>query len=320
MDAITQFLDATLGRPDTRWQAEPLDDRGVVVRYTAGERSAVAKFFGRKRGLDGTPFTPERARWWMQLEYATLIKLERAGLTAGAARIVRPLGCAPELEALLLTEHIRGEAWGARMQRQFLAGDRAGLGAAVEQIALLLARLHGATQAAAALDPGPNLEYWRGVLDQLAERGAITAGQGAALRDLLAGWQGSGELGGDGQCRIHGDATPANLLFTPGGLVAIDLERSRCDDPAIDLGCVAAELKHWLLRWSGDRHAAEGLIGRLYHCYAGQRGLDAAEFGRLTRRGQFYLGGYLLRISRNAWLDLGYRRHLIDEALACLHR
>lgn len=320
MNPITQLLDATLGRPDARWIAEPLDDRGVVVIYTAGDRSAVAKFFGRKRGLDGTPFTPERARWWMQLEYDTLVKLDRAGLTAGTNRIVRPLGCAPELEALLLTEHIRGEDWGARMQRQFQAGDRAGLRASVEQIALLLARLHGATHSAAALDPGPNLEYWRGVLEQLAGRGVITAGQGAALRDLLADWLISGELGGSGQCRIHGDATPANLLFAPGGLVAIDLERSRCDDPAIDLGCVAAELKHWLLRWSGDRHAAEGLIGRLYRSYAGQRGLGAAEFGRLTRRGQFYLGGYLLRISRNAWLDLDYRRHLIDEALACLHR
>jgi hypothetical protein len=118
---------------------------------------------------------------------------------------------------------------------------------------------------------------------------------------------------------VHGDATPENFLFG-GGLqvIAFDLERTKRADRVFDTGRIAGELKHFFMRATGKKDAAEPFIGHFlweYACHFPNR--DRA-FQSITGRTPFYMGITLLRIARNSWIEPEYRRRLINEAKACL--
>jgi thiamine kinase-like enzyme len=118
---------------------------------------------------------------------------------------------------------------------------------------------------------------------------------------------------------IHGDATPANFIFEEGaGVTAIDLERLRRGDRATDLGYIAAELKHLFFWYADDLAASESYIQHFYQSYVNYMQAGDESLVSLAARGRFYMGCTELRISRNAWLDLPYRRRLIEHALGCL--
>ncbi len=121
------------------------------------------------------------------------------------------------------------------------------------------------------------------------------------------------------QVLVHGDATPDNFMFGDGlQVIAFDLERAKRADRVFDTGRIAGELKHFFLRATGKKDAAEPFIGHFlweYACHFPNR--DRA-FQSITGRTPFYLGMTLLRIARNQWIDPDYRRRLIHEARACL--
>ena len=92
----------------------------------------------------------------------------------------------------------------------------------------------------------------------------------------------------------------------------------RFSDRAIDLGCIAAELKHLFYLLCGDQLASEQYIQHFYNSYADHLSIGGDKFAILTERSRFFMGCFELRIGRNAGLDVEYRGRLIEEAEICL--
>jgi len=68
---------------------------------------------------------------------------------------------------------------------------------------------------------------------------------------------------------------------------------------------------------AGDRWAAEPYIGHFLWNYA-VNCKDSQFFHYLTNKLPLYMALGLLRIARNNWLDVWYRKELIAEATRCL--
>lgn len=307
--------------------AAPLFDihqiyRGAtVLRYTDRQTgvSVVGKFFARKSRLDGRSLSEAQGRRLLQHEFDHLRQTRALGIDHPPYQVVRPLGILPDYDALLIEEFVAGDDLRAAIQRAAHQDETCQLQTKLDAVAGLLATLHQRTRRPAPVAAEAGLAYLAKVIDQLSEQGVIDAARRQRLHRLGWEWQAAGALAAASQVLIHGDATPGNLLFrAEREVVAIDLERMRPDDCAVDLGCVAAELKHWFLRYTHDPWAGEWAIDHLYNRYRTHANLDAAAFAALTRRGQFYMGSFLLRISRNAWLDMAYRRRLALEGELCL--
>jgi hypothetical protein len=99
-----------------------------------------------------------------------------------------------------------------------------------------------------------------------------------------------------------------------------DLERMFRTDRLFDVGRLAGELKHYFMFHTGDKYKAEPFIGHFlweYSCHFPDR---ERTFKSLTSKMPFYIGETLLRIARNDYLDIRYRKTLIKEAILTLQR
>ena len=147
----------------------------------------------------------------------------------------------------------------------------------------------------------------------------MRAGTGRELNGLRDWWRNHARMWEDVKVIVHGDATPDNFNFGDGlAVMAFDLERARYADRVFDTGRMAGELKHFFLRATADKDAAEPFIRHFlweYACHFPDR--DRA-FQSITGRTPFYMGITLLRIARNSWVESEHRRRLIDEAVSCL--
>lgn len=320
-DPLHAVLVGAVGNPPApRFRVWRLEPGGGVYRYVEGGSGAevVAKFYGSKwlHGARGGQ-RQLRARL-LHREYTMLHAARDAGLDSAPYAVVRPLALSEATDLALIEEYVPGRDLGDLISAATAAGGSDRLHAAVDDAAALLARLHTATATHEAVDPHRPLRYLAKVLDQLEQWGVIDEGRRTELAGLGERWRGDLLLAGATRCLVHGDATPAHFLFESGvGVTAIDLERATYADPAGDLGRLAAELRHLSFWRTGDPAGGEPLIQRLYATYT--RHADA-DLGALTRRGQLFMAGDLLRISRNCWLDLDYRRRLIAQGAACLRR
>ena len=153
----------------------------------------------------------------------------------------------------------------------------------------------------------------------LFESRAIEGDSARELYWLRDQWRNQARMWEDQQVFVHGDATPENFMFGNDlQVIAFDLERTRHADRVFDTGRIAGELKHFFMRATGNKDAAEPFIGHFlweYACHFPDR--DSA-FQSITGRTPFYMGLTLLRIARNSWIDAAYRQRLINEAKACL--
>ena len=113
---------------------------------------------------------------------------------------------------------------------------------------------------------------------------------------------------------VHGDATPTNFLFPDGRAVALDLEKLRVGDRLWDLSWVAGELKHaWGWRTSKLGRGRSSHRTFLPGVSGGHAG-DPALARRLYSLNPFYMALAELRIARNLYLTMDYRRELVAEA------
>lgn len=298
-----------------------LHHSGTVLRYAdrTTSISVVGKFFGRKAQLAGEQLSREEGIALMQREFDLLQHVRALGFDRPPYRVVRPLGCNPDLDALLVEEFVTGQDLTAVIHAAVHAGQGESLRGRLGDVCGFMTQLHARTRSDEPVDDALALDYLTKLVAQLVGQGVIGSAEQERLHAWRDRWHDSQRLRSATQALIHGDATPANLLFSgDGDVVAIDLERMRRDDPAVDLGCVVAELKHWFLRATGNPWASEWAIRHFYARYRQQLSLSDAALSDLTTRAQFYMGTYLLRISRNAWLDLDYRRRLAWEAEQCL--
>ena len=313
-DAILPQL-ATVQR-EPRWRVYRVSAESDVYLYEdkwSGVR-VVGKFYARARGLNGSN-APQSA----ENEYRNLEYVRSLGFTGPPDTVVRPLGVNRDLGDLLVVEHVTGEQLDAVIDAAGGSGRGERLYAKLAGLARFFARLHNTTAGGERVDFFRTQAYFDRVLGYLETQGIASANRLARLRELGHAYVARPELWQDVQVCVHGDATPSNFLFGHGrDVCAIDLERMHRDDRVYDVGRLCGELKHCLLRDTGDPARSEPFIGHFLWEYAGYFPDRQRAFDAVTARLPFYLGLTLLRIARNHWLDDAYRRRLVHEAKAIL--
>jgi aminoglycoside phosphotransferase (APT) family kinase protein len=274
----------------------------------------VGKFFLSERKSDA-----ERAAHRMAKEFHNLCLIRDYGLTGWPHYVARPLGCNQWLNALLVVEYCEGELLSNVIEAAIHNGDRGRLFSKLTALAYFLATLHNRTAIDAPVDFTEDCNYMELLIRRLLEINAIYWDEACELYWLRDRWRDKSIMWEDRQVLVHGDATPENFMFGDGlSVISFDLERLRRADRVFDTGRIAGELKHFFLRATGNKYAAEPFIGHFlweYACHFPDR--DRA-FNSIAGRAPFYMGTTLLRISRNGWINPEYRRRLINEAKNCL--
>lgn len=318
------------------YQAEPtfevysLDGGPTVYLYVERKSCTriVCKFYGHKM-LAGSRTGHDEARAaFMHKEFEALKYARSLGLDTSHHKIVRPLGVNEELDYVLVEEFAPGNNLVSFVMEALPLGDSAELKQRVCETANFLADLHNCSilqpyKAPKELewvspDVSP-LEYLRSTADGLVHWQTISSDERVYFDDLGDKWEQSKLLEAPQSLVVHGDANPTNFLWNEDNyLTVIDFERLSLGDRAFDLGFVAAELKHLFWCHSGNSFAGEPYIQHLYASYFDRLPVGADDFTSLTTRGRFYMGCIEMRIARNTWLDLGYRRSLAADAVNCL--
>jgi aminoglycoside phosphotransferase (APT) family kinase protein len=204
------------------------------------------------------------------------------------------------------------------MHQACLSGDLAPLEWGLEKLAHLLAMFHSRPVPALPVVPAPALAYLDKVMGQLQAAGLLTPEDWQALTSERAFWQTRFRDFADRQVLVHGDATPTNFLFPNGRAVALDLEKLRVGDRLWDVSWVAGELKH---AWGWRLHnlsGAEAAIGHFFRTYLAAANCAPVLTDRLYSLNPFYMALAELRIARNLYLSIDYRRELVAEARRCL--
>lgn len=309
-DAILPQLVAV--RREPRWRIYRVSAQSDVYLYEDkwSEVRVVGKFYAHARGLNGSNAPQSAAN-----EYRNLDSLRSLGFTGPPDGVVRPLGVNRLLGDLLVVEHMAGEQLDTVIEGAVRQGRGDRLYARLTGLARFLARLHNHTAGPERVDFGRTLAYFERVLAYLETQELVSQRRLARFREFGQDYAAFPELSQDVQVCVHGDATPSNFLFGRGQDVwAIDLERMHRDDRLYDVGRLCGELKHCLLRLTGDPWRSEPFIGHFLWEYAGHFPDRRRAFDAITARLPFYLGLTLLRIARNRWLDADYRRRLVQEA------
>jgi tRNA A-37 threonylcarbamoyl transferase component Bud32 len=288
------------------WQVRRLTGGAFLYRAPGGWQ-VVGKFYAAKTDR----FPVEYAR--QELE---AIRRARTALGGAGSQVVREYAL---WQGIIFLEHVAGPTLEAILaSRQLL--ETVGQ-ARLEQVARLLARLHGATvQPAAWPDLTPVRQHAHGVVADLA----ATFPQGEPRRwrcldELIAGVAGNPLLHSFTPVFTHGDATTGNFVFDAAGeLVALDWERAQVADPAADLGRLLAEVGHSLRQQQQDGEAVAALLQATQDAYAQgsvHAGHDGArQWQHLQSRARFYEAISMLRIARNAWVGLPFREELVRRA------
>ncbi len=274
----------------------------------------IGKFFGGVAGRSA-----EAASRRMEAEYRNLLHLRSIGFAGYPHYVARPLGCNAALDAVLIEEFCEGRLLADCILAAIGDGARDVLFQKLAALAWFLATLHNRTADDNRVDFNPECAYFDRIMAQLRRGGHLGWDQAQALYRSRDRWRARGCMWEDRAVLLHGDVTPANVLFGDmPWVIAIDLERMKRADRVFDLGRVAGELKHFFMQHAGSRWAAEPFIGHFlweYACHFPDR--DAA-FASITARTPFYMGATLLRIARNDWVTGEHRGRLLDEAVRTL--
>jgi len=254
-------------------------------------------------------------------EFDNLRMMRDFGLTGYPHHVVRPLGRNYSLNALLVTENCEGELFSDVIQSTIQSGDNSRLFYKLTALAYFLSNFHNKTANGAGVDFHQDCSYMDRLINKLREISAIGWDEARELYWLRDQWRNQPRMWEDQQVIVHGDATSDNFMFGDGlSVVAFDLERTKRADRVFDTGRIAGELKHFFMRATGNRYAAEPFIGHFlweYSCHFPDR---ESAFRSITGRTPFYIGITLLRIARNSWVGPEYRRRLLNEAKECLRR
>lgn len=284
-------------------------------RYSGAK--VVGKFFhSPHRGGDAG-----RAAARLTREYDNLRMMRGYGLTGYPHHVARPLGRNYSLNALLVTEACEGELLGDVIHEVANNGDEGRLFHKLTALAYFLSAFHNRSANGAGVDFHQDCAYMDTLIKRLLEIHAVDWNEAQELYWLRDRWRSQPRMWEDQQVFVHGDATPENFMLGGGlSVVTFDLERLKRADRVFDTGRIAGELKHFFMRATGDRHAANPFIGHFlweYSCHFPDR---ESAFRSVTGRTPFHMGVTLLRIARNGWVDHDYRRRLINEAKECLRR
>lgn len=285
-----------------------------VYKYTEEKSriSIIGKFF---RHDDPKPERALRIRG----EYDNLKRIRSLGFDREPHYVVRPIGKEERIGLALIEDFVKGKDLDFYFRKAIYDQDTFLLGRQLKKLASFLHAIHSRTRSGRGVDLGQIQLYYEKLLGQLGKKEVVAKGEVKPYLKLVERWMGRSLLSKAEDSIVHGDATPTNFLFTGSGdVVAIDLERMKSADPVYDLGMICAELKHAFMWRKGDPYGAEPFISYFLKSYC-EKFHDAKKgFRMITLRNPFYMAMAELRIARNAYLDMGYRRGLAYEALKCL--
>jgi aminoglycoside phosphotransferase (APT) family kinase protein len=276
----------------------------------------IGKFFlsSKKKGA-------VKAASHLTREFDNLCMMRDYGLTGYPHDVVRPLGRNYSMNALLVTECCEGELLSVVILEAIQSGDHGKLYHKLTALAYFLSSFHNRTAIVEGVDFHQDCDYMDSLIDKLHDIRAIGGDEAHELCWLRDQWRNTPRMWEDNKVLVHGDATPENFMFGKGlKVITFDLERTKHADRVFDTGRIAGELKHFFMRATGNKDAADPFIGHFlweYACHFPNR--DSA-FQSITGRTPFYMGITLLRIARNNWIDAAYRHRLIREAKECLRR
>jgi serine/threonine protein kinase len=250
-----------------------------------------------------------------EMEFRNLLHLRSLGFDKLPHYIVRPLGFNPAIGNVLLMEYLEGEPLGTIIDNGVHQRKHNRLYRKLSALAAFLANLHNRTAVDRPIEFGEMRRYMQSLLITLRLKRGLPVDDGEELSNLLAHWQSRDFMWQDRQVLVHGDVTPANILFGHGpDVLAIDLERMQWADRVFDLGRLCGELVHSFYIGTSNPENAEPFIGHFLWEYSRHFTDRNAAFGAVTRRLPFYMGMTLLRIARNWWISPEYRPQLIERA------
>ena len=257
----------------------------------------------------------EKAKRKMYREYNNIEEFRRyLGPEHYAARA---LGCREDLDCLLVTEFCYGEALDSVIMRAINCGERELLFRKLTAMGYFLATVHNHSARPVMVDFHRVADYFDNIIFQLRER--LSSREEKFFRRCSANCRKNPLFYQDQEVLVHGDATPANFLFgSRNYVITFDLERMQKSDRMFDTGRLAGELKHFFLRYTGNKYAAEPFIGHFLWEYAAVFPDQYRAFVSITARLPFYMAMTLLRIARNSYLPEEYRQSLISEAVLTL--
>lgn len=252
-------------------------------------------------------------------EYDKLQKIRGYGFDTAPNYVVRPISRENRIGLALIEEFVHGKDLDHYFKKAIYEGDGASLKKQLSKLASFLYIFHKKTEKAEDVELDSVNVYFQKILNKLCQQEIIDASDKKEYLKLADKWLDKTLLQKTKNGIVHGDSTPTNFIFTGrGDVVAIDLERMKQADPVYDIGMVCGEIKHAFLWRTGDRYKAEPFIRHFLESYASQFHDRKKAFKEITMRNSFYMAMTELRISRNDYLDLNYRKKLADEALQCL--
>ncbi len=276
----------------------------------------IGKFFLSSRKKDAVKANSRLTR-----EFNNLCMMRNSGLTGYPHDVVRPLGRNHSMNALLVTECCEGELLSEVILEAIQNCYYGKLFHKLTALAYFLSTFHNRTAVGEGVEFHQVCDYMDRLIGKLREIRAIGGAEADELYWLRDQWRNQPRMWEDQKVLVHGDATPENFMFGEGlKVITFDLERTQYADRVFDTGRIAGELKHFFMRATGNKDAAEPFIGHFlweYACHFPNR--DSA-FQSITSRTPFYMGINLLRIARNSWVDPEHRHRLINEAKECLRR
>ena len=299
--------------------------QGIKVYKTNGSNEVyVYEDASNSQRVVGKFFYSEKMKDWdlawkrLDREYRNLLEF-RSYLDPVYHYVAKPLGRNDDLNRLLVVEYCYGEPLEEIITRSINNKDEALLFGKLKALAYFLARVHNLSAAEHTADFEKVCQYFHTVLSQLE---SITdAGEREYIASLCRKWHDDPLMWQDREVLVHGDATPANFFFGDDiHVISFDMERNRRTDRMFDTGRLAAELQHFFFRATGNIAEAEKYIGHFYWEYACHFPDREKAFASITKRAPFYMGMNLLRIARNDYLSITYRRSLIEEAKKTLYR
>jgi aminoglycoside phosphotransferase (APT) family kinase protein len=296
--------------PDFRVYKLQASNHVYLYEDSRSQTRLIGKFFN---GVEGR--SPESAHRRMEREYNNLNHLRSIGFDGYPHYVARPLGHNADLDSVLIEEFCYGTPLTDFIVGAIRQDARDALFQKLTALAWFLAAMHNRTANGIGVDFNQDCIYFDRVMEQLKNWGHMGWGEAEEFYRLKDRWREQGCMWEDQQVLVHGDVTPTNILFGDGPwVIAIDLERMKTADRVFDVGRIAAEIKHFFMQYTGNKHLAEPFIGHFLWEYACHFPDRQRAFDSITRRLPFHMGMTLLRISRNAWITGKYRRQLIDEA------
>ena len=280
-----------------------------IYEDRASNVKVVGKFFAA-----GEP-DRERAKRKMYREFHNINEFRT--LTGESHYVARALGCNENLDCLLVVEYCYGEALDSIIRRAITEKNDALLFDKLKALANFLATVHNRSARPVMVDFHRVADYFDNIIFQLRER--LSSREEKFFRRCSANCRKNPLFYQDQEVLVHGDATPANFLFgSRNYVITFDLERMQKSDRMFDTGRLAGELKHFFLRYTGNKYAAEPFIGHFLWEYAAVFPDQYRAFVSITARLPFYMAMTLLRIARNSYLPEEYRQSLISEAVLTL--